>query len=211
MHLFSRTITLRGNPRDTTAWAKDMCALVNERSPFDVSLWQALLGAPVGSFGFSMLVESRAALVAGQAQLLADDEYLDLIDKAIDWVTTPAEDRLVGMLHHAGGELRRADVGSAATVVAAQVEVDRTPEAITWSVGMADLVAEITGYPVHLGTVEHGPFGELQWTSTGPDIAEVDRVSELLAKDEDYIGRLSHATGLFVPGSGRQLLAIRIA
>lgn len=211
MHLFSRTITLRGNPRDTTAWAKDMCALVNERSPFDVSLWQGLFGVPVGTVAFSMLIESRAAFAAGQVQLLADDEYLDMIDKGMEFVTTPAEDRLVSMMHHAGGELRRADVGSAATVVAAQVEVDRTAEAIGWSVGMADLVAEISGYPVHLGALEHGPFGELQWTSTGPDIAEVDRVSDLMAKDSDYIERLSHATGLFVPGSGRELLAIRIA
>jgi hypothetical protein len=211
MHLFSRTITLRGNPRDTTAWAKDMCALVNERSPFDVSLWQGLFGMPVGTLAFSMLIESRAAFAAGQVQLLADDEYLDMIDKGMEFVTTPPEDRLVGMVHHAGGELRRADVGAAASITAAQVEVDRTSEAITWSVGMADLVAEITGYPVHLGTLEHGPFGELQWTSTAPDIAEVDRVSDLMAKDEDYIGRLSEATGLFVPGSGRQLLAVRIA
>lgn len=211
MHLFSRTITLRGNPRDTTAWARDMCALVNERSHFDVSLWQGLLGVPVGAVAFSMLVESRAALIAGEAELLGDDEYLDLIDKGMEYVTTPPQDRLVGMLHHAGGELRRADVGAVADIVAAQSEVDRTAETITWSVGMADLVAEITGYPVHLGTVEHGAFGELQWTSTGPDIAEVDRVSDLLAKDEDYIGRLSQATGLFVPGTGRQLLAIRIA
>lgn len=211
MHLFSRTVTLRGNPRDTTAWAKDMCALVNDRSPFDVSLWQAMFGVPVGTLAFSMIVESRAAFAAGQLQLLADDEYLDMIDDGMEYVTTPPEDRLVSMLHHAGGELRRADVGSAATIVAAQVEVDRTADAITWSVGMADLVAGITGYPVHLGTVEHGPFGELQWTSTGPDIAEIDRTGDLLAKDEDYIGRFSQATGLFVPGSGRQLLAVRIA
>ena len=211
MYLFSRTITLRGNPRETTAWAKDICALVNDRSPFDVSLWQGLFGVPVGTLAFSMLVESRAAFAAGQVQLLADDEYLDMIDKGMEYVTTPAEDRLVSMLHHAGGELRRADVGAVADIVAAQSEVDRTPETISWSVGMADLVAGITGYPVHLGTVEHGPFGELQWTSTVPDIAEMDRLGDLLAKDEDYVGRLSQATGLFVPGTGRQILAIRIA
>jgi hypothetical protein len=211
MHLFSRTITLRGNPRDTTAWARDICAFVNERSHFDVSLWQGLFGMPVGTVAFSMLVDSRAAFAAGQLELLADDEYLDMVDEGMQFVTTPPEDRLVSMLHHAGGELRRADVGAAASITTAQVEVDRTLEAITWSVGMADLAADISGHPVHLGSVEHGAFGELQWTSTAPDIAEVDRVGDLLTKDEDYVGRLSQATGLFVPGSGRQLLAVRIA
>jgi hypothetical protein len=211
MYLFSRTVTMRGNPRDTTAYAKDICALVNERSPFDVSLWQSLFGFPVGTVSFSMLVDSRAAFVAGQAQLLGDDEYLDMLDRGMEFLTTPPEDRLVSMVHHAGGELQRAGVGSVASITAAQVEVDRVIDAMGWSIGMADLVAEITGHPVHLGTVEHGPFGELQWTSTGPDITELDRVSDVLAKDTDYIERLSHATGLFIPGTGRQAVAIRIA
>lgn len=211
MYLFSRTVTMRGNPRDTQPYAKDICALVNERSPFDLSLWQGLFGLPVGTMIYSMLVESRAAFVAGQAQLLGDDAYLDLLDRGQEFLTAPPEDRLVSMVHHAGGELQRAGVGSVANITAAQVEVDRTVDAMSWSIGMADLVAEITGHPVHLGTVEHGPFGDLQWTSTGPDIAELDRVSDLLAKDSDYIDQFSHAKGLFIPGSGRQAVAIRIA
>lgn len=211
MHLFSRMVTLRGNPRDTIPYAKDVCALVNERSPFDVSLWQGLFGMPAGSFAFSAIVESRATFVAGQAQLLGDSDYLDLIDRGQQYLTTPPEDRLVSIVHSSGGELQRADVGAAAQITAAHMEVDRAADAIGWSVGMADLVAQITGVPVHLGQVEHGPFGELQWTSTVRDIAEVDRAADLMAKDEDYVARLGDSKGLFVPGSGRQLLAIRIA
>lgn len=211
MHLFSRSVTLRGTPRKATEWATEMCALVNERSAFDVSLWQVLFGAPVGTVSFSMLIESRAALLAGEAQLLADDDYHDLIEKGLDMVPTPPEDRLVQMIHHAGGELQRAEVGAVAEVTAAQIEVDRVADAMAWSVGMADLVASITGYPVHLGTLEHGAFGELQWTGTVPDVTEADRTAELLAKDPDYVDRLTQAGGLFVPGSGRQLLAVRIA
>ena len=211
MHLFSRTLTLRGTPRKTTTWAQEMCSFVNERSPFDVSLWQVMFGAPVGTVSFSMLIESRAALLAGEAQLLEDDGYHDLIEQGMEMVTTPPEDRLVHMVHHAAGELQRADVGAVADITAAQIEVDRATDAMVWSIGMADLVASITGFPVHLGTVEHGPFGELQWTGTVPDVTESDRVAELLAKDPDYVERLGQAGGLFVPGSGRQLLALRIA
>jgi hypothetical protein len=211
MYLFSRTITMRGNQRETMAYAREMCELVNERSSFDVSLWQVLFGAPVGTVSYSMLVESRAAFVAGQAALLGDDEYLDAIERGQAFVDQPPQDRLVAMVHHAGGELRRADVGSAATIVAAQAEVDRIADTLSWSVGVADLVAAITGYPIHLGTLEHGPFGELQWTSTAPDIGEVDRVSDLLAKDEDYLRHMGDSKGLFVPASGRQLLGLRIA
>ncbi len=210
MLLFSRMVTLRGNPRDTTPYVQDICDLVSERSPFDVSLWQGLLGMPVGSFAFSALVESRAALLAGMAQLEADDDYFDLLDRGQEYYVMPAEDRLVTIMHNAGGELQRADVGSVAEITAAQVEVDRSAEAIGWSIGMADLVAQISGVPTHLGTVEHGPFGELQWTSTVRDITEVDRIAELLGKDEDYLARLGDAKGLFVPASGRQLLAVRI-
>lgn len=211
MHLFSRLVTLRGNPRDTIPFAKDVCAVANERSPFDVSLWQGLFGMPAGSFVYSAIVESRATFVAGQAQLLGDDDYLDLIDRGQEYLTTPPEDRLVNIVHSSGGELQRAGVGAAAQITAANIEVDRAVDAIGWSVGMADLVAEITGVPVHLGQVEHGAFGELQWTSTVRDIAEVDRTADLIAKDEDYLARMGDAKGLFVPGSGRQMLAIRIA
>jgi len=211
MHLFSRTITLRGKPREIRAWTQDVCTIVNERTPFDVSLWQVLFGAPLGTVAYSCLVESRAALLAGEAGLVEDDDYLDLIDKGQDMIVVPAEDRLVQMVHHAAGELQRADVGAVADITAAQVEVDRIADAMDWSIGMADLAASITGFPVHLGTVEHGPFGELQWTGTVPDITEADRTAELLAKDPDYVERLGRSGGLFVPGSGRQLLALRVA
>lgn len=162
---------MRGNPRETMAYATEMCELVNERSTFDVSLWQVLFGAPIGTVSFSMLVESRAAFVAGQATLLGDDEYLDAIERGKDLIAQPGEDRLVSMLHHAGGELRRADVGACANITTALAEVDRIADTLTWSVGMADLAAAISGYPVHLGTLEHGPFGELQWTSHRSDRA----------------------------------------
>lgn len=211
MHLFSRNVTMRGDPREAKAWTESVCRYVNEHSPFDVSLWQVLFGAPVGTVSFTMLIESRAALLAGQAELLADDGYLSLLAEGQDLVAVPAEDRLVHMIHHAAGELQRADVGAVGQITAAQVEVDRLAEAMEWSVSVADVVADITGYPVHLGTVEHGPFGELQWTGTMPDITEADRTAELLAKDPDYLDQMAHAGGLFVPGSGRQVLAVRTA
>jgi len=209
MHLFSRTVTLRGPTREVQAFTTEICDYVNEHSSFRVSMWQVLFGAPLGTMSYSMLIDSRAALLAGQTQLLADEDYLDLVDRAQDYLATPPEDRLVQMVHHAGGELQRAPVGAVATITAAQVEVDRAVDALAWSVGMADLASSIIGYPVHLGTLEHGPFGELQWTATVPDITEADRTAELLAKDSDYMDRLSHATGLFVPGTGRQVLGIR--
>lgn len=211
MQLFSRTVTFRGNPRDVRPYVEEITRVVNERSPFQVSLWQGLLGMPAGSFAFSTLVESRASLLASMAQLMADDEYLDLLDRGQEFYVAPAEDRLVEIIHHAGGELRRADIGSVAMLTGAQMEVGATTEALGWSVGIADLVAEITAVPVHLGTVQHGAFGELQWTSTAPDIADADRIAEAIAKDDDYLARIDAAEGLFVPGSGRQMLAVRIA
>lgn len=211
MKLFSRTVTLRGNPRDTVPYIRDIHALVNEKSSFEISLWQGLLGMPVGSYAFSTVVETRTELLAGMAELENDAEYYDLLDRGQDFFVAPAEDALVEVLHTSGGEFRRAGVGSVVSIVQATMETHHTGEAIEWATGIADLVATITTIPVNVGATQHSAFGQLEWISTYADMGEVDRAAEALGKDEDYIARLASTDGLFVPASGRQMLGIRIA
>ncbi len=210
MHIFSRTVTLRGNPRDVRPYVEDICDKVNDISAFDVSLWQGLFGMPAGSFAFSTIVESRATLAAEMLKIQTDAEYLDLLERGQQFYVAPAEDRLVTIVHSGGGELRRAGVGAVAELTAAQVEIGRFRDAMAWSVDISDLVADITGAPVHLCTVPHAAFGELQWTTTMADLSEIDRATEALGKDEDYAAEIERAGDLFVPGSGREMLALRI-
>jgi hypothetical protein len=83
--------------------------------------------------------------------------------------------------------------------------------AIKWCVEMADLVAEITGYPGMFGRDVAGEFGTVAWIGTVPDAATFDTANESLAKDPRYLAKLDEMGDLFLPGSGQTSILRRIA
>lgn len=210
MYLFSRTVTLKGDPRQTMPFAVAMCELVNRKIDLQVSLWMAVFGAPVGTLHYTTLVHSHAEFEAATASLLTDDEYLEKGAQGEKYLDGPIEDQMVEILHNSG-TYRRAEVGWIGNVVTAQVSNARFGAAINWSIEMADLATEITGNPGMFGRATAGPFGSVGWISVVPDMAALDWANEALGKDARYLAKLDHMGDLFLPGSGRTEVTRRIA
>jgi hypothetical protein len=211
MYLYSRTVQLTGDPRKSMPMAIAMAEHVNKKTDLQVSLWRTVLGAPLGTLGYSALVQSHAELDTAVSSLFADPEYLERVAEVQPYIAAPPQDQLVEILHNAGPEYRRAEVGWIANLVTAQVANARFTAAMKWSVEIADLVAEITGNPSLFGRSVAGPFGTVGWITAVPDMAAVDAASEALNKDPRYLAKLDEMSDVFLPGSGHASLVRRIA
>ena len=211
MYIFSRNVVVTGDPRKSRPLAMAMAELVSRKTQLQVSVWTTRFGAPVGTLSYTTLLQSLAELDATDSRLSADDEYLSLVAEFQPFVAGPPVDRAVEVLHNAGGEYRRADVGGVAHLVTAKVANARFGAAVKWSVEMADLVAEITGHPGMFGRDVAGDFGSVAWIATMPDVATFDTANEALAKDPRYLAKLDDMGDIFLPGSGAISILRRVA
>jgi hypothetical protein len=211
MIIFQRLVTFEGPPEEVTPWALEITEAVNQRTNLNVSLWQGLFGAPVGSLAWSALVDNLTALEAATDSLASDPTYLSLVSKARDWTRAPGEDFLLRMIHTAGGDYVRPAVGAYAEGTAAIPAEGKLAKAAAFGVEIADIHSKLTHSSVLFCTSEYGAFGEMRWLALYDSAAAVDAAAEAIAKDEAYGAKLDAAGKLFVEGLARRTLARRIA
>ena len=200
MLLFSRVITLTGNPHEAVPWAIGITEYVNANSDLDVSLWACNFGYPIGTVAWSAVVESQVALADGTAKLLVDDGYFDQIENGRDFATRPGQDFLRELVHGQPGD--PPPLGSVATITTATALVDRMADAVGWGVEIAQYVTDATGASVSMLTNVYGQMGQITWVGMQPDLAASEAVRLKLNSDMDYLGRLAATKELFVPASG---------
>jgi hypothetical protein len=210
MYLFSRLATLRGNERNSMAWAAKINGYVDAHSDHDLTLWRADFGHPVGTVAWAAWVESHAALNAGFAKLVEDDGYFDLLDEGQEFLAEAPEDFFRQALHGSPGEAAP-PVGAVSTVTTAVVAGGRYDQGISWGIEMAQLVEEVTKLTTVFLLDSYGTFGQVTWLTGAPDLAAADAASEAINSNDKYMKRLGDAGELFVPGSGQRRLMTRIA
>jgi hypothetical protein len=208
MFLFSRQAVLAGPPAETMAWASEIRAYASDKIGTEIALWSAGFGAPVGSVGWTMRVEGLAHVTEIGQKLGSDDGYHALLAKGADYFVAPAEDSLMLPVH---GELGEASppVGSIATVTSASMS-GKITEAIGWSVEVAQLVEEITGNPVMVGTSGYGNFMQVIWIGVAADAAAADVQNEQIRTSDEYMAKVDGAHGFFLPGSGNRTVLSRV-
>ncbi len=210
MYQFARLLTLRGDERETAAWATEMTALVNDRMDLDVSLWASVFGFPVGTVGWSAIVEGRAHLAQETASLATDAEYHDLAAKAAEWIQAPAEDILRSIVHGGPGD-EPPPVGAVASVTEAVAAGGKMSEAIGWATDMATYGTDLIGAQVNFLVNAYGDFGGMAFITIFPDMAAADAATEKIRADAGYIQRVESTAGLFLDGSAHQSLLQRMA
>lgn len=211
MIFFQRMLTLRGPLDEIGAWAFEITEHVNKTTGMDVSLWQAQFGFPAGTMAWSARVPNLTELEHATDGLTTDKAYLDLASRATDWAVEPPTDTLLRLIHAAGGEYVRGDVGSYAEVIAAVPAEGKMAKATEFGVRISDMHSQITHSSVLFASSAYGSFGELRWLAMYDSAAAVDAAAEIIAKDEEYGGTIDDAGDLFVEGSGQRGLARRIA
>ena len=209
MQLFTRRVHLVGPPRETMAYATDMCSYVAEKTGRDIALWAAMFGAPIGTMFYTVRVDGLADLQAATASFVDDDEYHAKLTAGGTFLGAPAEDSIATPLF---GELGDAPpVGSFAQVTSAVISAGKYKDAFTWGVEIAGYTAELTGLPAMFLAGQFGAFGNVTWVGGAPDLATVDRSMATVNSDAGYLERLGAAKELFVEGSGQQGLLTRVA
>ena len=211
MIIFQRQVTFEGPPEEVAPWALEITDAVNKSTHLNVSLWQGVFGGPVGTLGWSTLVDNLTALEAATDSLAGDASYLSLVAKARDWTSTPGVDVLLRMIHTAGGDYVRPGVGGYAEGTTAIPAEGKLAKAGAFGVEIADMHSELTHSSVLFCTSEYGAFGEMRWLAMYDSAAAVDAAAEAIAKDADYGEKLDDAGNLFVEGLARRTLARRIA
>lgn len=211
MLLFSRVATLQGSPAETMPWAMSMTEIVNRQDGPEVTLWQSLFGAPVGTFSWSALVESRAHLAELTGRLMSDDDYVDALDEVQDFVSpVPTMDYL--RRYVAGTPSNGTpEIGSAVEMVTATPKPGRLADAMSFGPEIALKVGTITGNTSSFYLDAYGPFGTMSWLSFHPDLASVDAAQETLLTNDEYLSDVSKGTDLFSTESSMRGLAVRIA
>jgi hypothetical protein len=188
-------------------WAIELTQAIQSTGA-PTTLWSGMAGTPAGSVVWSTAVASVVDYVAFGDTVAGNADFVRLVQKAGDFVADVLPDGLNEVIH---GELTgETQIGSIVTVVNANGTNGKWSAAGAWAVGVADLVAEITGIPVIVTTATAGPMGSFGWISVVNDPADVDAASAKLAADPRYMGMLDNAGGLFEPGTTR-VLARRIA
>ncbi len=209
MLLFSRVATLTGSPRRVMPWAANITEYVNAHGSIPVTCWAANFGYPIGTVAWSALVESQAQLVAGTSQLLADDGYLDLLEKAEDLIATPGQDTLRELVYGTPGD--PPGIGSVAAITTAIAMVDRFADALGWAVEIGQFVETTVGAPMAVFSDVFGTMGTITWILVQPDFAASDAARAKLVADSDYLKKVSGSKELFITGSGHIGQVTRIA
>jgi hypothetical protein len=211
MIIYQRLVTFAGPPQEVVPWAFEVTEAVNERTTLNTSLWQGLSGGPLGTMAWSSIIPSMTAVETAFDALAGDSAFQDLIERARDWVLVPGEDHILRVVHSAGGEYVRPDVGAYAEGTNAIPAAGKYGEAGEFGVSIADRHSKLTHSSVLFCSVEYGAFGEMRWLGFYESAAEVDHAAELIAKDDGYRKALDDAEGLFLEGLSKRTLARRIA
>jgi hypothetical protein len=210
MHLFTRQVQYVGAPAEVRAHATDMRSFVSEKVGRDIGLWSIVFGQPAGTMGFSTVFDGVADYLAMSATLVADDEYNAKLDAGRHLFGGAPIDSLAEPLH---GELsgERPPAGACVVVNTATVLVGLYEPAFAWAVDAAQHAESLSGTPVMFLVGSYGTFGAVTWLSVHADAAAADAAQQAIYGDADFMKKLGDAKGLFVEGSGNQMIGVRIA
>jgi len=208
MYLFTRRIVVSpAHVRAGMAHAIAMTEYVNQKTNLEVSLFQVLQGAPLGTLMFAYRTDSFAASLESVDGLVDSDEYLAKIEEGAEYFVGNAEDRL-GKILHIAGEVTGPP--AAASVVSAVIDVPQVSKAMAWSLELADYTANLSGVPVALLVSDFGQYGTVSWLSYGQSVAQLEQAQEKTNSDPGFLQRLTDSQGFFVAGSGVGALSRRV-
>lgn len=211
MYMFSRVGRMVGGIRKPLEWATEITEKVNSITDNDVTLWGGTFGYPLGTLAWSTAVETRAHLADMNAKLLADDGYLDLVEKGQEFTSGEGEDHLRNVLHMTVEAGDPPAVGAQAEILTATPAEGKISDAMEWGVKMADLYTEVTGTGVAFLADAYGTFGQVTWMAAHDDAAAAQAAEEATMGSEAYGKALDEDAGLFLPGSGTRGLVTRLA
>lgn len=190
-------------------WATEITDIVNRVGP-PTSLWQGLFGAPVGTYSWNTMVESRAQVGEVMTQVMNDPDFHASLEEGQQFLSPiPTQDQLHRFV--AGTEVDApSPAGTVAEVITAVAAPGRLADALEWGPQIAVKVGGIIQRPTMFMLDSYGTFGQMSWASLYPDLAACDTAQDTLMNDMDYLGEVAKGSDLFNAGSGQRIAAMKI-
>jgi hypothetical protein len=208
MYLFTRQVLVNpSHVRAGMSQAQEMARYVREKTDLELSLFQVLQGAPLGTLTFAFRTDSYAASLGVTDALIQSDEYMQKVESGAQYFVGNPQDDLAKYLH-VSGEL----VGppAAASLVTVAVNLSEARNAVAWAIELADFMAKLTNVPTAVLSANFQQYGTIAWLAYGSSLAQLEEAAEKTNSDAGFAERLSKSGGLFLPGSGRSALSRRI-
>jgi hypothetical protein len=209
MSLFSRSVLMTGPATAVAEFALGVREYVTKKIGTEVSLWSMQFGGPVGTMVYSVRVDGHAGLAAITAPLVDDSKYEAMLTKGAEFLAGPPVDMLREPLDGASGG-DPPPLGAVAVITTAIIGNGKYAEAIGWGLDTAAHATKVSGMPVAFYSDLYGPFGQVTWIGVSPDMASLDAANAKINSDAAYIGKLSAAGDLFVPGAAHRAMAVRV-
>jgi hypothetical protein len=211
MYVFSRSLRLApGQMRESITWAGEITAKVNEASELRFAVWTPVFSPGVGQLTWATLTEDLAAVEALEAKLMADDGYIDLVERGVAFSSgEPADDQLVQLIHQP--DSWRQEPPAYVAVVRAMAANGNFGRAVEVGVKIAETAQRIGGAAISFGLAATGPYGEVQWISGYDDVAQLQQAQQAINSSPEFIELLDReAATAYISGASSQIVGRRV-
>lgn len=203
MYIFSRrTLAALGKQFEAVPKAIEIAEKVADISGAEINVFTARFGAPLGSIMWSRRADSMAELQAFSEKVLADAEYVEMVNGMAGLFMTPAEDSI-------GRVLSTPLEGTPARfwgITQAAMTAGRYAEAVEFGIEIADYMASAVGAQSLFLKAGYAGFADVTWLVGFDSMDAVGAFDDWQMSDSGYQERVNRAAELFVENSGRQSL-----
>lgn len=199
MLLFSRTtISTQGRELEAIPAAIEVAGIAAAVTGTGVNVFRYLFGEPSGTVMWSSIVESQAALLAIDAQLMGDTGYLDQVQSMQGLYSRPVEDHLSQVL----SPLTEAPEAKYYGITRAAMANGKFAGAIEHGLRAAEYMGTSLGIPSVFVKSTYGGFGDVAWIVGFDTIEGADKFDAWQMSDTGYHDIVAEAGGLYVENSG---------
>jgi hypothetical protein len=204
--IYSALLTARvGQQQPAMAQIMETREIIEGATGRPTSAWAAVTGQPVGTFALSIRADSVADVIDGQSKLGVSAEYAALAQTSGDiWAApaTTAFQRIIGT----SGDTQDGGVISMTTTT-----IDGSfSDAIAFAHEVMEYISSATGGACMLMLSEAPNVGELTWVFANESAEAAVEADATLQADTGYLGLYDRAADLFVPGTTRRSMAVRL-
>ncbi|MBC8195545.1 MAG: hypothetical protein ISR43_00980 [Acidimicrobiia bacterium] len=209
MYIFNRELTLKPSSLiDGTAAMSDAVSHISASTGYDFSLWQALLGAPVGSLGVSAMVGEYGAYTDAVARAYAEDEaWLAKVAASGEHMASNPVDSLWNVVHAVGD---MSEVPNVISSVAWQMNPAEVAPSVAWAVDLANYVNGVGGAPVSVSFSQWGLPNYVRLIWAYDSVAAFDEATSSVRQDPGFGERLAATAEIGVPRDMRTAVLRRI-
>ena len=210
MYLFTRSVQIRvGHLQESAAWSLELTAKVNQVTALDARLWTPVFSPGLGTLMWAATVEDLTALEAADAKLLADPDYVALVEKGATFAVDRPIDDALWQLVHTDPDAAGAALGYV-NVVRAVLAPGHAVKGVSLGVEIAQRSKAITGRPTSFAVAETGLYGGVEWMVSADTAEQVQQAQAALAADTDFAQLVDRANGTAYQTGATQALYRRI-